>query len=40
MSLRRAAIWAGALAVLLAVFGLYFQPDLAVTLANQIWACF
>jgi|CXWK01.1.fsa_nt_gi hypothetical protein len=29
-----------ALAVLAAVFVLYLRPDLAVTLGNQIWACF
>jgi len=40
MRLRRLAIWTGALAALLTVFSLYLQPDLSVTLANQIWACF
>ncbi len=29
-----------ALAVLLGVFALYFQPELMVTLAQQLWACF
>lgn len=28
------------LAVLLAVFTLYLQPDFMRTLADQIWACF
>jgi hypothetical protein len=37
---RRVALWAGALAVLLAVFLLYLQPDLMLTLANQLWNCF
>jgi 1-acyl-sn-glycerol-3-phosphate acyltransferase len=37
---RRIALWAGALVVLLAVFLLYLQPDLAVSLANQLWSCF
>ena len=32
--------WAGALAVLLAVFALYTRPDFLLTLADQIWACF
>ena len=36
----RIALWAGALVVLLAVFLLYLQPDLAVSLANQFWSCF
>ncbi len=29
-----------ALALLLAVFALYSQPDFLVALANQVWACF
>ena len=29
-----------ALTVLLAVFGLYIQPEFMMTLANQVWACF
>jgi hypothetical protein len=37
---RRIALWAGALALLLVVFALYYQPDLALTLANQLWNCF
>ena len=37
---RRVALWAVALAVLIAVFALYLQPDLVVTLANQLWSCF
>lgn len=28
------------LTVLLAVFGLYLQPEFMMTLANQVWACF
>jgi hypothetical protein len=36
----RVALWAAALAALLGVFALYLQPELAVTLANQIWNCF
>lgn len=37
---RSIASWAGAIALLAAVFLLYLHPDLAVSLANQIWACF
>ena len=37
---RRIALWAGALLALLAVFSFYLRPDLAVTLANQLWNCF
>jgi hypothetical protein len=37
---RRIALWAGALAALLAIFLLYLQPDLVLTLANQLWSCF
>jgi hypothetical protein len=29
-----------AIAVLLAVFALYTRPQMLVTLADQIWACF
>ncbi len=39
-STRRIALWGGAILVLLAVFSVYLQPDLAVTLANQLWNCF
>jgi hypothetical protein len=37
---RRLLAYAAALAMLLAVFALYTQPDFLVTLANQVWACF
>ena len=37
---QRIALYGAALAVLLAVFALYLQPDFMVTLAQQIWACF
>ena len=37
---QRLALYGAALAVLLAVFALYLQPDFMVTLAQQIWACF
>jgi hypothetical protein len=32
--------WSAAAAALAAVFAAYLRPDLAVTLANQLWACF
>lgn len=38
--LRTLAIGSLALTVLGAVFGLYLRPELAFTLANQLWACF
>ena len=37
---QRIAIWSAALAVLLAVFALYLQPQFMLTLADQVWACF
>ena len=37
---RQLLVWAGALAMLLAVFALYTRPDFLVTLADQLWACF
>lgn len=41
MSTRsRVAAWAVSVAVLLAVFTAYLRPDLAFTLANQLWNCF
>jgi hypothetical protein len=36
----RLAIWAFVVLVLLAVFAAYLRPELAFTLANQIWNCF
>jgi hypothetical protein len=36
----RVALWAGVLALLIAVFALYLRPDMAMTLANQLWSCF
>ncbi len=36
----RIVAWAGAALVLAAVFAAYLRPDLALTLANQLWACF
>ncbi len=40
MKLRRSLAWAAASLVLLLVFAAYLKPDLAMTLANQLWACF
>ena len=48
MTLRRAAargaliatLLAALLAVLLAVFVAYLRPDMAMTLATQLWNCF
>jgi hypothetical protein len=37
---RRVFAWAAAALVLAAVFAAYLRPDLAMTLANQLWACF
>ena len=37
---QRILIWAAVLAVLLAVFALYLQPQFMLTLADQVWACF
>jgi hypothetical protein len=38
---RRTVIaWSAAAVVLLLVFAAYLRPDLAVTLANQLWNCF
>ncbi len=40
MKLRRMLIWTGAAMVLVTVFAAYLRPDMAVTLANQLWNCF
>lgn len=32
--------WTAAAAVLAGVFALYTQPDVAVMIAEQVWACF
>ena len=37
---RCIALWAAGIAALAGVFALYARPDLVVTLANQLWACF
>jgi hypothetical protein len=38
--LRKTALYAAALAACAGVFALYTQPDVLVTLAQQVWACF
>ncbi|MFO1333573.1 MAG: hypothetical protein U1E80_00625 [Piscinibacter sp.] len=40
MNPRRIAAWAAVAAALLLVFAAYLKPDLMMTLANQLWACF
>lgn len=32
--------WSAAIAVLLAVFGMYTRPDFLVLVADRVWACF
>jgi hypothetical protein len=36
----RAVAWATALATLAVVFAAYLKPELALTLATQLWNCF
>ena len=41
MRQRRHIAWAAAaIVLLLVVFASYLRPDLAMTLANQLWNCF
>ena len=40
MKLRRALVWVASGAVLLLVFAAYLRPEVAMTLANQLWSCF
>lgn len=40
MKLRRVFIWLAAALALLTVFLAYLRPDVAMTLANQLWNCF
>jgi hypothetical protein len=37
---RKLLAYGAAVAVLLAVFALYTRPEIMVTLADQLWACF
>lgn len=40
MKRKRLLLWLGAAALLASVFASYLRPDLALTLANQLWNCF
>ena len=44
MKLRRTLAWAAVgvvlIVVLIVVFGAYLRPELALTLATQLWNCF
>lgn len=40
MKLRRALVAVVAAAVLLLVFAAYLRPEVAMTLADQLWSCF
>ncbi|MEO8151535.1 MAG: hypothetical protein ABI605_00590 [Rhizobacter sp.] len=40
MSWQRTSLWVAITLALLAVFAAYLRPDLAFTLANQLWNCF
>jgi hypothetical protein len=37
---KRVLTWAAAAAALLGVFAAYLRPDMAMSLANQLWNCF
>ena len=39
-SIARASAWIAAFALLAIVFAAYLQPELALTLATQLWNCF
>ena len=40
MRWRRSLAWLAVALVLAAVFAAYLRPDVAITLANQLWNCF
>jgi hypothetical protein len=40
MKLRRGLAFAAAAVALLLVFAAWLKPDMAFTLANQLWSCF
>ena len=40
MIFRRVATWGAVSAALLAVFAAYLAPEMALTLAMQVWNCF
>jgi hypothetical protein len=37
---QRVLVWGAAAMALVLVFAAYLRPDLAFTLANQLWNCF
>jgi hypothetical protein len=37
---KRIAVWAGAGVALALVFAAYARPDMVMSLATQLWACF
>ena len=37
---QRALVWLAALGAMAAVFVWYLQPELMLTIADQVWACF
>jgi len=39
-ALRKAALWLLAALVLALVFALYLQPQFAIAVLDQVWACF
>lgn len=39
MKLRRSLVWVTIGIVLAVVFAAYLRPDIAMTLANQLWNC-
>jgi hypothetical protein len=40
MKLRRTLVWTAVGVVLIVVFAAYLRPELALTLATQLWNCF
>jgi hypothetical protein len=40
MKARRVLAWGAAAVVLLTVFASYLRPDMAMSLATQLWNCF
>jgi len=40
MKIGRALGWLGSAVLLALVFAAYLRPDVALTLANQLWNCF
>ena len=40
MDIKRLAVWTALSAALLTVFAAYLAPEMALTLAMQVWNCF